>query len=245
VARYYLTAERLLNDVAVQAGLDAVADPVASTAKHFVQLTNLLNIAAEELAEVHEWEQFNRRTTLTTNAATNPAGEYALPEDFHYMIPQTQWDTTNDLPVAGPLTAQIWSYLKGRDLGSSTIYVSFRQKDGLLAFWPDPPSDGLVIAYEYQSTNWFERAADGSEGAELLNSSDIILFPPSLIRAYLRAKYMESKGFATVTADMAVSTFLDSSKARDQGGPVLSANRRARYPLIDALRNTRDTGYGS
>lgn len=246
MARYYLTATRILNDVAIDVGLDAATDPVASTEKQFVQLKRQLDIAIEELSEVHTWEQFKREYTVTTDDATYPDGEYPLPTDFHYMIDQTQWDRTNNLPMEGPVSSQQWAYLQGRDLGSSTIYASFRQAEGLLKLWPAPPADGIVVAFEYASTNWIRNAADTAYLKTVALANDTILLPPSLVRAYLKSKFLGAKGFQSVNAEEAVSLFLGSSAGKDAGAPKLSlSRRRTGAPLMNGLRNVMDTGYGN
>lgn len=244
--RYFLTAERVINDVAVEVGLNADADPVGSVDPAYVQLTRLLNIALDELAEANQWTSFTRAKSFTTNSVTSPDGRYDLPEDFHYMIPQTHWDRSNYLPLGGPLSAQDWTFLEGRDLNSSTIYASFRQVEGVLALYPTPPSDNLEISYEYQSRNWVRSAADSTVfQPEVLVSNDIVLYPPSLIRAYLRAKWLSAKGFNSISADQAVEVFLNSTAGNEKIGKKLNMGASQRYPYLDPYRNTRDTGYGS
>jgi len=244
--RYYLTVDRILQDVGVDVGLTPVTNAYAATGQHWVQLRRQLNIALEELAEVHEWEVLKREHTFTTDDSTNPNGEYDLPTDFFYMIDQTHWDRTNDLPLGGPLSSQDWQYLAGRDLQSSTIYASFRQQEGKMAMWPSPPADGIVVYFEYISTNWIRNAADSDYLTEIADEDDILLMPPSLLRAYLKAKYLESKGFQTITAADAVAHWLNSAGGKDQGAPVLSmGGRRNSYPYLESRRNLPDTGYGS
>lgn len=244
--RRYLEAGTIINDVVVDVGLESVSDPVSSTAQQFVQLTRQLSIACEELAEVHEWEQFKREHTFVTDDSTNPTGEYDLPADFHYMIDQTQWDRTNDVPLGGPLSSQDWQYLLGRDLVSTTIYASFRQQEGKLALWPEPPVDGLTIAFEYASTNWIRNSSDDDWIERVENTADTIMFAPSLIRAYLKSKWLESKGFGTADPAQMVALFLNTAGGKDKGAPTLNAgNNKTRYPYLEQYRNLPDTGYGS
>lgn len=243
--RYFLTAGRIINDVAVDVGLDPINDPVSSGAKQFVQLTRQLSIAVEEIAEIHEWEQFKRQYSFVTDVATYPDGEYPLPTDFHYMIDQTQWDRSNDLPLGGPLSSQEWQYLLGSSTVSSTISASFRQQEGVLALWPAPPADGLTIAFEYASRNWIRAAADDAWQQEVDTQADVVWLPPSLIRAYLKSKYLSSKGFSNVDAAEAVSYFLNSSGGKNGGAPILSMSGMGGGNRYINIRNVPDTGYGS
>lgn len=245
--RYNLTASVILNDVGVEIGLDVSSDPVASTEKSWIQLVRILNIAIEEIAEMHEWQQFKREKTFTTDlVGAHAQGQYDLPTDFHYMIDQTHWDRSNNIPLGGPLSSQTWQYLKGYSVVSDSIYASFREQEGLLMLWPTPPSTGLTIAFEYASTNWIRNAADSAYLSRLVSSGDKILLPPSVIRTYLKAKYLESKGFTSVPARESLQMFFDSQIGKDQGAGRLSMNKRAgRYPYLDPYRNAPDTGYGS
>jgi hypothetical protein len=243
------TARDLINDVAIDVGIsaDEVADPFgANVDKQYKSLSRQLNIAIEELALVRAWEIFKREYSLTTDSATYATGQYPLPTDFHYMIPQTHWDTSNDVPMGGPLSSQDWQYLKGRDLVSSTIYASFRQQEGELHLWPEPPSDGLVISFEYASRNWVRNADDDAYIERCVDPSDTPLFPPVLLRAYLKAKWLASRGFETITAEQCVAQFESLTGGKDTGGPVLNLGRtRSRYPFLEAYRNLPDKGYGS
>jgi len=243
---YQLTATVLLNDVGIEIGLDRSADPVASTDKGWVSLVNLLNIAVEEIAELHEWQQFKREKTFVTNTGTNPQGQYDLPTDFHYMIDQTHWDRTNSVPLGGPLSSQTWQYLKGYSVASSSIYASFREQEGVLMLWPTPPTAGITIAYEYASINWIRNAADNAYIQRIVSSGDRVLLPPSVIRTYLKAKYLESKGFGSMPARESLQMFFDNQTAKNQGGGRLSLNQgSARYPYLDPYRNAPDSSYGA
>lgn len=244
MAKRYLDAGQIMNDVLSMETAQTSADPVGDgTDKANAQLLTFLNVAIEELAEAHTWEEFKRTHSFVTNSGTSPTGTYDLPSDFHYMIDQTHWDQTNNLPVTGPLTSQSWTYLQGRDLSASTIYASFRVHEGVLALYPTPPSDGLTIAYEYASTNWVQHA-DDSYGQRVVASDDVVLFNPSLIRGYLRAKLKETKGYGSMSAARATALFLERSKANDAGGTAVSLTRRATFPYLDPYRNVGDTGFG-
>ena len=244
MTKYYLTAGRLINDVAVDVGSESAADPVASADKQFVQLTRQLNIAIEEMAEVNDWAEFKRTHTFVTITATYPDGEYPLPTDFHYMVDQTHWDRTNNAPLIGPLSSQQWHLLLGADT-TSVIDVTFRQVEGIMALYPTVPDDGLTIAYEYASTNWIRNAADNAYLKAVVSTGDTVLLPPSLIRAYLKMKYNGSKGFQTIDANQAVSMFLDSSGGKDVGAPKLSlTGRGSRYRMM-GYRNIPETGFGA
>ena len=134
---HYATANDLLNRVAPEIGVSPVSNPYASTNRVFTQLRYLLDSTGQELIELYPWQQGVKEHQITTDSADS--GNYTLPDDFSYMIDQTGWERANDQPLYGPLSAQDWTYLLGRDLVSTTIYGSFRLKDGKFSLFPQPP----------------------------------------------------------------------------------------------------------
>ena len=108
-----LTVNEILNRVAIEVGLDAVTDPFASQSQHFVQMRGLLQISGEELCMAFPWEFLVK--TFQFTVAGGDDGEYALPDDFQSFIDQTGWNNTTQEPLIGPLTAQEWEAVQGRD----------------------------------------------------------------------------------------------------------------------------------
>jgi len=234
----------ILNRVAVEVGLDSVTDPYGSTEKHFTQMIGLLQVAGEELALAYEWEFLTKTHQITTVAATD-TGDYDLPTDFHYMIPQTGWERANNVPLGGPLTAQDWTYLLGRDLATQTIYASFRLRTGKFSIFPQPPPDALDINFEYQSKNWLTNAAGDEEKYDIDAGTNIVLYDRTLITRYLKLKFLESKGFDTTKAQDSFNQIFGFLTGKDKSAPILSAGGMVQYPYLDSHRNIADTGFGT
>lgn len=237
-----LTVNQIVNRVAVAVGLDSVSSPYDSTDRAMIQLMSMLQDAGDELVQLHDWEILKREHSLTTDGSTS----YSLPSDFDRMVPQTHWDRTRNLPVAGPLSAQDWQYLKGRDISATTIYASFRQREGSLFVFPQSTT-GVDIYFEYIGTGWlYDVSASNARVAAPTAGDDIVLFDSTLVRSYLRAKYLQSKGFDTVSPESVATEFFLSRISKDEQGPILSAGGNNRgFPYLDGVRNVPDTGYGS
>lgn len=241
----YITAQDIINRAAIASGLSSVGDVFASTDPSFVQLRSLLTTCGQELVESYEWEYLRREHSIVTDAGTDD-GTYPLPNDFGYMINQTGWDRTNDLPISGPLSAQQWSYLKGRDLASSTIYVSFRIMQNEFTVYPDNPvPDALTITFEYISRNWVIPISDPNSYEDKVQANgDIILFSPVMMVQYLRYKFLDAKGFDTQSALTAFTASYMKQTGRNKGAPILNAGGgRDRFPLL-GYGNVPDTNYG-
>lgn len=237
-----LTANDLLNRVAVEVGLDQVSDPVASTEKEFIKLAAMLNIAGEELSQNYPWEFLVKEHSITTVAADQ---EYDLPSDFLYMVNQTGWERTQSNPLSGPLSPQDWQYLAGRDLVSSSIYTSFRINEGVFKVYPDPIPADLEITFEYVSRNW---VLDGDTGNTYKDSvtqgSDTPQFDRVLLTRFLKVKWLESTGFDSTKAQSDLNQSFSLLLSREKGAPILNAGGGYRgFPYLSG-NSVSDTGYG-
>ena len=238
------TFNNIVNRVAVEVGFMPDPDPFASTKDHFVQMKYLLLTAGEELSLAAEWEFLKGKHQFTTTALDS--GEYDLPSDFLYMINQTGWDRTNDVPLSGPLSDQQWTYLKGRDLINQSIYANFRFAVGKFELYPQPPPAGLDINYEYQRKTWIRDAASPTTNKEDFGAGgDLPLFNKTLISRSLKVKWLESKGFSTDSAQDDVDQIFGFLTGLDKGARIVNVGHRRKYPLLDGVRNVPDTGYGS
>jgi hypothetical protein len=236
------SANDIINRVAVECGLLKDPNPVGSSDESFIQLTELLNAAGQELVELHPWQILVKEHQITTSSSDT--GIYNLPDDFSYMIDQTGWERSNTVPLGGPLSAQDWTYLKGRDLVSQTIYACFRLTDNKFNIYPQPPQNGWDINFEYISRNWV-KSVGGVESDKVNSGSDFVLYEPILIQKLLRVKFLSSKGFDTAAAVIEFENMFSSRTGKDEGAPILSAGNNARgYPYLDTYRNTGDTNYG-
>lgn len=242
------TAGTIINRTAAELGLTPVADPFTSTDSAFLQLCSLLTSAGQEMLVLHEWQKFNKTHSLTTGTPPDDDadGHYDLPDDFGYMIDQTGWEPTNRLPLGGPLTPQDWTYLVNTNLGSTTIYVSFRQNAGQFWILPnDPPPTGIEITFEYVSRNWVEDGAvPGTFKDSVESSADIVMYEPILIIKFLKLRQKEAKGFDTTAAVGQFITMFNSWTGKDASAPILNAARSRYFPYL-GWRNVPDTGFGA
>ena len=242
----FISNNDIVNRVAVEVGLTPVADVFATEDPAFRQLTYLLTTSVQELMEMYPWQVLTREYQLTT--VVDQQGELDLPQDFGYMIDQTGWDRSNNVPLIGPLSAQDWTYLLGRDLVGSTIYASFRfDQDKLFIFPNSPMPAGVDINFEYISRNLIQEAASSpvTYTDEALKAADIPQFPPHLITRFLKAKFLEAKGFDSQKAEDSFWQAFYSWSGKDNSAAILNAGRGWRgFPYLDMWRNLPDTGFG-
>ena len=239
-----ITAAEILNRVAAEVGIAPVQAPYASQDPFFVQLQYLLNTAGEELMQAYPWELLVRTHSITTQVGDS--GEYDMPSNFGYILNQTEWDNTNNVPMGGPLSAQDWTYLKGRNLASNTLYASFRIAQGKFNVFPDAPTIARDLSFEYISTDWVYDPSTNpvsyKKGVD--QASDTPLFDKTLITRAVKVKYLEAGGFDTTKAQADYNQIFAFLTGTEKGAPILNAGRgNAGIPYLSGY-NTPDTGFG-
>jgi hypothetical protein len=241
----FKTINQIVNQVALETGIPKQSDIFASNDPATAQLIALSNACGYELLQDEAWEGLARLKEFTTQSGDD--GKYDLPDDFAYILNQTAWDRTNNVPLGGPLSAQEWEALQGRDLVSSTIYATFREVENQFWIYPQPPKVGIDIAYEYTSRNWVNVNGTGTAFSdEVTNSADTVLYEPHLFERLLKMRFLEARGFDTSMAAAQYEKSFVSWAGKDKGGPVLNAGRRhSGIPYLDGLYNTPDSGFGS
>jgi hypothetical protein len=236
------TANALINRAAVEVGLNADNDPVASPDETYIQMQALLDSLGQELVNLYDWPILVRTLTIDTQA--DDSGVYDLPDDYDHMINQTAWDMNNTVPVTGPLSPQQWQYLEGTNLVSQSLYASLRQFDNKLEVYPQP-APPTIITLEYISRNWVMEQGQTVPNLDSVSTgSDFVMFDPLLVVKMLKLKYLQAKGLPAQDAAMEFDTMLQARMSKAQGAPMLNAGRSMRgYRYINGW-NAPDTGYG-
>ena len=217
-----IPANEILNRVAAEVGIEPVTDPFSSKDPAFLKMRYLLNTAGEELMQAYPWEFLTREHQITTSEVDS--GIYPLPADFGYMINQTGWERNENVPLGGPLSPQEWTYLRGRDLASNTLYASFRISDGQFNVYPAPPPNGLDINFEYITTEWvITGQVTPTYQSEVITGTDKPLFDKTLITRYVKLKWLEAGGFDTSKAQADFNMLFNFTTGHNAGAPVLNA----------------------
>jgi hypothetical protein len=229
-----------------------VVDPFSSNNPAFSQLIELANQLGESMLHLYQWQILEKEHQFVT--AFGDTGEYPLPDDFAYMIDQTAWQKGVPgaaYPLLGPASAQIWSYLTASQNLNITIYAWFRQNEGVLQLWPQPPPVDIPIQYRYVSRNW---VIDGESPPspptykqEVSTFADIVRYDPILFIRGLKLAFLGAKGFDTTAAQEEFRIIWDSISGHDVPSPVLNlaGGGIALWRPLDSLVNVPQTGYGS
>lgn len=238
------SAANILNDAAVELGLIStdVADPYASTDANIIQLRRLLKGVGQDLARDHQWSHLQKEHTFTT---VNGTSEYDLPEDFHRLIDQTQYNRTRQERLDGPLSAQGWQYLQALT-AAGTVEFWFRVKGLKFILYPTPTT-AFDMALEYISTWWVQPNDEVIPVTETpFQATNLLCFDRRLLVCGVKLAFQRAKGFDSTAAQADFDEALARARGGDGAAPVLSLN--ARGVLAQRLvgpGNLPDTGYGS
>lgn len=189
----------------------------------------------------------NQEATATGSSITFTFSKilFALPDDFDRPVDSTQWDKTRRWNMLGPQTAQQREWLRSGFL-SSGPRIRFWMMGGYFQIWPPLGADE-VLAYSYQSKYWILATAASTPAPTkqaFTVDTDTVMFPDPLMRAMIRLKYFEAKGFDTTAYLRDYMRQVDIAKASDAGSPNLSMAPRPGSMLI-GFGNIPDSGYGS
>ncbi len=192
-------------------------------------------------------------TTVTMNqvATSTPAAQstytfskvrFVPPADFDRPVDRTQWDKSKHWEMLGPITAQQEEWLRSGYI-STGPRIRYWMQQGMFQIWP-PLGVTESLSYEYMSKNWIIATAATQPSKELFTAdTDTCIFPDPLMRALIRLKYFEVKGFDTSAYLKSYNSALDIAKAMDGGNMTLSMNPRPGSILI-GIENVQDSGYG-
>lgn len=239
----YDTVLNVVSDACLELGLksSALSAVAASTDPVVVMVRAHLKSRGKRLALEYPWRHLTKEHTFTTTSATT----YALPADFSSMVDQTAWDRTQDSPLAGPADPQTWQYLAATNLGTQ-LAITFRPRESTLEVWPQPPTAGLTIAFEYASRYWVQGTGQAAPDKDAVSAdTDTLKFDSVLLVKGIKLDWKRAKGQDSSIEQQDYDETLELVKAASTAAaPVLDLNGRdLRDRLID-FSNAGNTGFG-
>lgn len=234
------TVIQTIQQAMVEIGLPKPTSVVSNTEITVQQFLGLLNRCGNEMLVGFPWEQMIKEWTVPTVAGQ---AKYDLPTDWNYFLDQTQWDRTNHWPLLGPKSAQEWQQIKSGSIASGPR-LRYRVVGAKFEIFPTPGTPPPALIMEYVSINWL---MDSNNPALLysypVNDSDVILFDPWIVVAFLKMKFKEEKGLDTTAAQKDFSVTWESRIGKNKGGPVLSLSPVMGSPFV-GIQNVPDGNWG-
>lgn len=239
----YEQAGTVINDAAVELGLQSVSDPFDSTDPNMVLLCSLLKSSGRALMRDHSWSHL--RTTYSF-FLTPGITEYALPESYVRIIDNTAWDRTEQRPLRGPIGPELWAELQAAP-SSGVVGVSYRIFGGKIHVYPTP-AEAVQLAFEYVSRYWVG-PSDATTPADALadtvgSSTDMLFFDSLLLVRKLKVLFREAKGFDSSAARADYNETLSGVLGGDGAAPTLRIAGGGSGTRIIGPSNIPETGFG-
>lgn len=240
------TLSAIVQNVAAMVAFPVPADPAGSEDPAVQQMVQAANMAGNELLTMYDWQELVKRHSLTiqSSEANQKERAFDLPEDLFKWVDQTNWNATTQFPSLGPVSPQMWQQLLIRTtLPTLSFYWQVRDnKIYVLA----PPSSPQTMSVFYLSAGWVrdQDTADLYKN-RLTKNGDVSLLDATMITLYTRVKWLEMKGLDSGAAMRDFQIAFENRKASEKGAPVLTMARDFRFPYIQPLVNTPDTGMGA
>ncbi|CAB4136671.1 hypothetical protein UFOVP312_41 [uncultured Caudovirales phage] len=239
------TLSAIVQNVASMVAFPVPSDPAGDpdpTVQQFVQAANMAGI---ELLTMYDWQELIKNYQIPIQSDTNNQREKAfpLPVDFFDWIDQTNWNATTQFPSLGPVSPQMWQQLLIRTT-LPTLSFYWQVRDNMI-YVLAPPNSPQVMNVFYLSQAWVQDQDDPTlYKNRITKNGDKALLDPTLITLYTRVKWLEMKGLDSAAAMRDFQLTFENRRGMEKGAPVLSMARDFRFPYIQPLANTPDTGYG-
>ena len=210
------TVQEILNAVTGELGLPSVTYGAVSYDQTGQQLISMLPAVGRNLTRAHDWQFMEKTATFSGDGVTS---EFDLPTDFGRVVNQTQWATSDQRPMTGPVTPQVWGWcLYG--IVSSGFFYRYRILNNKLAVFPTP-GVGTEFAFFYISKNWAVATDGVTYKSSVTMGSDVPLFDQRLMVTGLKSMYWGQKGFDTTQIQSEFNYVLENEKGTNQSAPVL------------------------
>lgn len=240
------TLSAIVQNVASMVAFPIPSDPAGDPDPAVQQFVQAANMAGIELLTMYDWQELikNYQIPIQSDVSGQSEKGFDLPEDLFKWIDQTNWNATTQFPSLGPVSPQMWQQLLIRTtLPTLSFYWQVRDNKIYVLAPPDAPQTMNVF---YLSQAWV-RDQDDSDlyKNRITKNGDTSLLDATLITLYTRVKWLEMKGLDSAAAMRDFQIAFENRRSAEKGAPVLAMARDFRFPYIQPLINTPDTGMGA
>lgn len=209
-------------------GLASPGTVVGNTDAIVIQLLAMLEEAGIQLRERGAWQALIREATHTTTAAENQGAMTTIASDgFNWVMWETLYDRTNQLPLIGPCSPNLWQFYKA--VAVTGPRYTFRIRGGNLLVQPTPTA-GDTWAFEYVSRNWITNSGGASPAEYFAADTDLILLPDEVLLAELRWRWKKEKGQAYAEDFNSAEMMISAALGRDAIKPTLHMDGGMKAP---------------
>lgn len=227
----FATANDIVNTALQELGLGVVNLDAAAADATGYQMLGLLNSLGDELLRAHDWQILENTMEFEGDGISDT---FALPDDFGRQVNQTQWAASDNRPLQGPVSPQVWSWNK-YGIVSAGVYYQYRILVNQYNIFPVPAA-GTTFALYYIRKNWVvtdgEILRPDAITDRVVGPNDVVVFDRRLIIAGLKLKFWTAKGLDTSALKSEFDFLLANEKAVTAGAPVISLAGNSASPLL-------------
>jgi|TARA_R100001530_G_scaffold3596_5_gene5288 hypothetical protein len=227
-----MTLLSIVQDVATEIGLASPTTVIGNTDKQIIQLLQMAQREGRQLGDRYDWEAMQIEATFTQSAAASQGAMTTVAgTDYKYIINDTMWNRSTQLPILGPLDQRDWQALQAFSVTGP--YPQYRIQNNTLYFSPDGANATDTIAFEYKSKNWCE-SSGGTDQAAWAADDDVGLLDEDLMALGITWRWMKRKGLDYAEDFNIYESRVVDAMARDGGKRTLRPNtgREDRIPGI-------------
>lgn len=215
-----LSLLEIVSNFCQRSGLRRPTVVMDSADSQVIQIRALLEEEGNDLASRGPWECLTYEVTHTTIAQEDQGamGDIAS-NGFRYIVNQTIWDRTDNLPVFGPMTPQ--EHQARLAMVAAGPRNFFRIRAGKLLVNPVPTA-GHTWAFECVSDNWILDGDSGDSKHYFTKDTDVTALPPSLLLMGLRWRWLAAKGLEYAELMRTYEMQVKDALSRDGGKPILN-----------------------
>lgn len=233
------SASDILTAATQELGLPSVSLSASSRDAIGYQSLGLMNALGDELVRVQDWQFLEKVMTFVGDGVTSV---FPLPDDWGRQINQTQWATSDNRPLRGPDSPQMWSWNK-YGIVSVGVFFRYRILNNEYNIFPTP-GDGDEFALYYISKNWVYDTDTEEYKDKISKSTDVPVFDRRVMTSGLKAKLWSIKGFDTTLLQQEYDRILDDEKGQGQGARAISLCGGDGHLYLN-YNNVPDSGYGT
>lgn len=215
-----MTLLQLLQQFCAKWGLPGPSGVFASTDSTYTQL---LALAKESVLELQDegWTQTTSRVTFSMLGAEDQGTVAAVfGAGFKSLIPGTVWNSTQNVPIFGPVGDASWQLFKQF---ASNPWGQYKLMNGHFYILPAPTAGHSLTAMIH--SKYIVSSALGVLKETYTADDDYLVVGDRVFLADLEWRWLKQKGEAWASAKDAARDAINAALVADGGLPTLSLDR--------------------
>lgn len=197
----------------------------SATDKFAIELCDLVNEVATDIAKYQDWQPLIQFATVTGNGT---ATDFPLPLDYDRMLQNASVNDRNNWFWGFDHTSDISGFAQFQNFGFQPLPGIWTIYGNRLRFSP-APSASQIAQFPYISKNWAIDTSTAPKSA-FTADTDSFALPERLLTLGLVWRWRENKKLDATGDEEAFIKALDEYAAKDKGARVYRRGSRRSFP---------------